>query len=65
MAWALQHGVTVRVRDVGLEEALQADELFLVNSVIGLWPVRELEQSRWSHFPVAAQIRHGLDQQDA
>jgi len=65
MAWALQHGVTLRVRDVGLEDALQADELFLVNSVIGLWPVRELEQSRWSHFPVAAQIRHGLDQQDA
>ena len=65
MAWALQHGVTLQVRDVGLEEALHADELFLVNSVIGLWPIRELEQSRWSHFPVAAQIRHGLDQQDA
>ena len=65
MAWALQHGVTLQVRDVGLEEALHADELFLVNSVVGLWPVRELEQSRWSHFPVAAQIRHGLDQQDA
>ena len=61
MAWALQHGVTLQVRDVGLEEALHADELFLVNSVVGLWPVRELEQSRWSHFPVAAQIRHGLD----
>ena len=65
MAWALQHGVTVRVRDVGLEEALQADELFLVNSVIGLWPVRELGQRHWTHFPVTAQIRHGLDQQDA
>ncbi|MCR4299823.1 MAG: aminodeoxychorismate lyase [Gallionella sp.] len=65
MAWALQHGVTLQVRDAGLEEALHADELFIVNSVIGLWPIRELEQRHWSHFPVAAQIRHGLDRQDA
>ncbi|MDP1997858.1 MAG: aminodeoxychorismate lyase, partial [Gallionella sp.] len=61
MAWAQQHGVTLQVRDVGLDEALHADELFVVNSVIGIWPVRELEQSRWSHFPVAAQIRQHLD----
>ncbi len=65
MAWAAQHGVTLQVRDVALEEALHADELFLVNSVIGLWPVRELGQRRWSHFPVAARIRHDLDRMDA
>lgn len=65
MAWALQHGLTLQVRDVTLEEALQADELFIVNSVIGLWPVRELEQRHWKHFPVTAKIRHGLDQQEA
>ncbi|OGS80631.1 MAG: aminodeoxychorismate lyase [Gallionellales bacterium GWA2_55_18] len=65
MAWALQHGVTLHVRDVGLEEALQADELFIVNSVIGLWPICELEQRHWSHFPVAVQIRLGLERQDA
>jgi 4-amino-4-deoxychorismate lyase len=65
MAWALQHGVTLHVRDVGLEEALHADELFVVNSVIGLWPIRELGQRHWSHFPVAMQIRHGIERQDA
>jgi len=65
MAWALQHGIALEVRDVGLEEAVHADELFIVNSVIGLWPVREMEQRHWSHFPVAEQIRHGLDRQDA
>ncbi len=64
MAWAKQHGITLHVRDVGMEEALHADELFIVNSVIGLWPIRELEQRHWSHFPVAAQIREGLDRQD-
>ena len=65
MAWALQHGIALEVRDVRLEEALHADELFIVNSVIGLWPIRELGQSHWSHFPVAMQICHGLDRQDA
>ncbi|MBI5438468.1 MAG: aminodeoxychorismate lyase [Nitrosomonadales bacterium] len=65
MAWALQHGMALQVRDVGLDEALHADELFIVNSVIGLWPIRELEKRRWKNFPVTAKIRHGLDQQDA
>lgn len=64
MAWALQHGMSLQVRDVMLEEALQADELFIVNSIIGLWPVRELGQRCWNHFPITMQIRHGLDRQD-
>lgn len=64
MAWALQYGVTLQVRNVMLEEALHADELFIVNSVIGLWPIRELGNKHWSHFPVTAQIRLGLDRQD-
>jgi 4-amino-4-deoxychorismate lyase len=64
MAWALQYGMVLQVRDVLLEEALDADELFVVNSVIGLWPIRELEQRHWSHFPVVTQIRHALDQRD-
>ncbi|MFZ2302428.1 MAG: aminodeoxychorismate lyase [Gallionella sp.] len=65
MAWALQNGVTLQVRDVGLEEALHADELFIVNSVIGLWPICELEKRHWNRFPVIAQIRDGLERQDA
>jgi 4-amino-4-deoxychorismate lyase len=65
MAWAARHNMPLQVRDVGLDEALHADELFIVNSVIGLWPIRELEKRHWSNFPVAAQIRYSLDQQDA
>lgn len=64
MAWALQHGMALQVRDVMLEEALQADELFIANSIIGLWPVRELGQRCWNHFPITMQIRLGLDRQD-
>lgn len=55
--WAIQHGMPLQIRNAGLEEVLHADELFLVNSIIGLWPIRELEQHRWTTFPVAMQIR--------
>jgi len=65
MAWAAQHNMPLQIRDVGLDEVIDADEVFVVNSVIGLWPVRELEQRRWTDFPVAAQIRQYLDEQDA
>lgn len=65
MAWALQHGMALQVRDVGLDEALHADELFVVNSVIGLWPIRALGQRRWSHFPVAERIRTAQEQEEA
>lgn len=64
MAWAAQHNLPLLVRDVKLDEVLHADELFVVNSVIGLWPVRELEQRRWNDFSVAMQILQSLDKQD-
>lgn len=65
MAWAAQHNMPLQVRDVKLDEVLHADELFLVNSIIGLWPVRELEQRCWTSFPVAEQIRQNLYPQDS
>ena len=42
MDWAKQHGVTCNVADFHMDELLGADEIFLVNSVFGLWPVREV-----------------------
>jgi 4-amino-4-deoxychorismate lyase len=65
MAWSAQQNMPLHVRDAGLREVMDADEVFVVNSVIGLWPIRELEQRRWTDFPVAAQIRQYLDEQDA
>lgn len=55
--WSAQHNMPLHIRHVGLEEVLHADELFVVNSIIGLWPIRQLEQRRWTSFPVAMQIR--------
>lgn len=55
--WSARHNMPLHIRHVGLEEVLHADELFVVNSIIGLWPIRQLEQRRWTSFPVAMQIR--------
>jgi 4-amino-4-deoxychorismate lyase len=61
LEWAAAHGVPCRIGQFGLDESLAADELFLVNSVIGLWPVRELQDRTWSHFPVAMQVQKWLN----
>jgi 4-amino-4-deoxychorismate lyase len=61
MAWATQNDMPLQIRDVKLDEMLQADELFVVNSIIGLWPIRELEQRIWRNFPVSVQIRHSFE----
>jgi len=41
-----------------------ATEIFLVNSLIGVWPVAVLEQRRWSDFKVALLVRKWLDALD-
>jgi 4-amino-4-deoxychorismate lyase len=55
--WSKQNKMPLEIRNIGLDEVMQADELFVVNSIIGLWPIRELEQRHWMKFPVAMQIR--------
>lgn len=60
LEWAAAHGVPCRVVRFGLAELLAADEAFLVNSVIGLWPVRELQYRVWSAHPMSAQIQEWL-----
>ena len=65
IAWSIQHNMPLQISDVGLDEVLHADELFVVNSIIGLWPVRELEQHRWAGFPVAMQIRQAWAEEAA
>lgn len=42
----------VEERRVALDEVYAADELFLTNSVIGLWPIRRLERRDYPAGPV-------------
>ena len=52
--------MAVEVRDVGLDELRVADEVFLSNSVFGLWPVSRFEQREWTDFGYVLRIRAGL-----
>jgi len=64
IAWAEQCNMPLQVRDVSLDEVMHADELFVVNSIMILWPLRELEQNSWNDFPIAVQIRQSLEGTD-
>jgi 4-amino-4-deoxychorismate lyase len=59
--WGKQHGVTCKVADFHMEELVQADEIFLVNSVFGLWPVREVADYRRTQHPMAWKIQEWLN----
>lgn len=61
MAWADRHKVECRIIPLRRDDLLQADEIFLVNSVFGLWPIREFPGYRHTANPVAAQIGQWLD----
>jgi len=63
MNWAMRNSMPMQVRDIRAEEVMQADELFLVNSIMLLWPLRELEMNRWTSFPVATEIRRSLEEE--
>lgn len=54
-------GQPVTERRVSLDEVYAADELFLTNSVLGLWPIRRLEQREYPIGPVTQMINACLN----
>ena len=58
--WARQHGVECKAVDFRMEELVLADEIFLVNSVFGLWPVCELAEYRRTSHTMAWKIQEWL-----
>jgi 4-amino-4-deoxychorismate lyase len=59
--WASANGVACRVGQLGLSDVLAADEVFLVNSVIGLWPVRQLQERIWQQHSLSLRIGEWLN----
>ena len=59
--WAAQQGMPCKIANVSLDDLLQADEIFLVNTVIGLWFVREIPGYHCVHYPVAQIIQDWLN----
>jgi 4-amino-4-deoxychorismate lyase len=58
--YARQQRMICKVTELTLDDLLAADEIFMVNSVIGLWPVRDLHRFSSQHFPVSLQIQEWL-----
>ncbi len=49
-------------RNILLEQLLQADEIFITNSVIGVWQVREIGQNRWKKGVFTPKVRQWLNE---
>ncbi|MFA6016035.1 MAG: aminodeoxychorismate lyase [Gallionellaceae bacterium] len=61
IAWAEQQGIVCKIQEISLEQLQQAEEIFLVNSIIGLWPVREMPGYQCNYHPMAHAIKAWLD----
>lgn len=53
-------GINTEVKTISLDELKDADEIFVCNSVIGLWPVIKLEEQVFSVGNITKQIRQAL-----
>lgn len=57
LEWAAGQGISTVVRDVEFAELLRADEVFLCNSLYGIWPVRQLEAHAWPVGPITRKLQ--------
>lgn len=62
---AARSGLSCEIRDVAWAEALGADEMFLVNSLAGVWPVRALDDTTWPVGPATRALQRVLAQEDS
>jgi 4-amino-4-deoxychorismate lyase len=52
--------IPVSVDKVSVEDVVDADELFLTNSLIGIWPVRQFEDKTYEVGPITRQLNKNL-----
>ncbi|MGH8771878.1 MAG: aminodeoxychorismate lyase, partial [Burkholderiales bacterium] len=60
LEYARSQGIPVRIEAMKLDKLLAAEEVFLTNSVIGVWQVRELEDRRWNSSVFTSSVRSVL-----
>ena len=61
ISYARQQGIECKILDLQMADLLAADEVFIVNSVIGLWPVSEMPGFNRVNFPISLQIQEWLN----
>jgi 4-amino-4-deoxychorismate lyase len=59
-----REGIATRVCDTGLDALFQADELFVCNSLIGIWPVVALNSNRYPRGAVTTGLQSRLQGYD-
>ena len=57
---AAKNGMACRIETVRRERLEAANEVLLVNSLIGAWPVARIEGRTWNHFETATCVRKWL-----
>ena len=62
---ARAEAIACEVRDAGFDELRLAGEVFLTNSIIGLWPVVALGDWHWAPGPVARRLQRLIADDDA
>lgn len=60
LAFAAHAGLSVKIQDSRWEDLLGADEAFVANSVIGIWPLRRFEDRVWKAPGAATRTLQGL-----
>lgn len=58
-------GIACRIEKLTMQRVLNADGAFLVNSLIGLWPMGRLADRHWKSGGLTLQIRALLEAEDA
>ena len=61
LQWAGSHGITAEDGILTCEMAISADELFVSNSLIGVWPIRKLGHRTPGLGPMTRQIMTSLN----
>lgn len=54
---ARQAGVSTQIGDLSLEQLYRADEVFVCNSLYGIWPVRQLDARVWPVGPLTRKLQ--------
>jgi 4-amino-4-deoxychorismate lyase len=57
-----EHKLTLIEHDYGKEEFLAADEAFVCNSIIGIWPISQIENTRFAVGSETSQLQAWLEQ---
>jgi 4-amino-4-deoxychorismate lyase len=64
MMMAQQWGVNVQERDISMSALHQMDEIFLTNSLIGIWPVKQLQASEFAVGKITQVLLNNLKLND-